>query len=74
MKDDSLQCAKCNRQTVLYQEVDGSFVCGWDLSDEVIDRYPGFRQELALSFERSERMTAINQQRAAGAQDVQTVL
>jgi ribosomal protein S27AE len=65
MKDDSLQCAKCDRRSVLYQETDGSFVCGKCLSDEIVDRYQGFREALALSLERSERMTAINAQKAA---------
>jgi hypothetical protein len=65
MNTDELQCAKRERRAVLYQETDGSFVCPHCLSDAVIDRYPGFRQALTLSLERSERMTAINQQKAA---------
>jgi hypothetical protein len=65
MNTDELICAECDRRSVLYQETDGSFVCGHCLSEEVVSRYQGFREALSLSLERSERMKAINAQKAA---------
>jgi hypothetical protein len=53
MNTEERKCPKCKHQheTVLYQETDGSFVCGHLLSDAVIKRYPGFREALALSLD-----------------------
>jgi hypothetical protein len=65
MNTEERKCPKCKHQheAVLYQETDGSFVCGHLLSDAVIERYKGFREALALSLERAERMTATGDRR-----------
>ncbi len=66
MNSAGLNCAKSDRRAVLYEETDGSIVCGHSLSEAVIDRYLSLYQAFALSLQRAGGMMATNARKTKG--------